>query len=131
MTIGCVRKAKQQSTVLSFDTMSSAEIVRKDSLVAYADCDDLKSEPEASKKPASMIRNAHLAAFPHDHLYHFGLDSHQPLQEMFGDIRAVFIGGSVGRMAGVAQRAMTELGLPLPCGQSLTDISTTDRYFNN
>lgn len=81
------------------------------------------SPPPAPFSTPPLIRNAHLHNLPVDFLYHFGLDSSQPLRERFGHVQYVCMGGSPERMKAFARDAGAALGFP-----SSDNISTTDRY---
>jgi uridine phosphorylase len=70
-----------------------------------------------------QLRNPYLKTLTVDYLYHFGLNSTQPLKEMFGDVRFVCMGGSTLRMAAFASESAAYLGCP-----SSENISTTDRF---
>eukprot|EP00048_Salpingoeca_helianthica_P003614 m.68974 g.68974 ORF g.68974 m.68974 type:complete len:300 (+) comp12805_c0_seq3:250-1149(+) len=70
-----------------------------------------------------QIPNKELVKLDVDHLYHFGLSSAMPLQQLFGDVRFVVIGGSSTRMEGFAAETAAFLGL-----ESSKNLSTTDRY---
>ncbi|KAK8787400.1 hypothetical protein V5799_022825 [Amblyomma americanum] len=59
-----------------------------------------------------------------DNLYHLALatDTHD-LQEMFGDVKFVCMGGTPARMQEFAHLARRRLGIKLPTGAELCDIS--------
>lgn len=70
------------------------------------------------------LRNPHIKEMKEDILYHFTLGSGtHDLQEMFGDVRFVCMGGTPKRMEGFANFIMKELGHRLPTGSTLQDIS--------
>eukprot|EP00050_Salpingoeca_kvevrii_P008072 m.300475 g.300475 ORF g.300475 m.300475 type:complete len:337 (-) comp14469_c0_seq1:91-1101(-) len=90
--------------------------------------DSAPATPVGSRPGSIEVPNPHLAHLVLDNLYHFGLDSSQPLEACFGDIRVVCVGGSTGRMEAFARRALRELDIPLPVGSDLINLSSTDRY---
>ena len=71
--------------------------------------------------------NQHLSELDVDHLYHIGMDSDMPLEDMFGDVRCVCVGGSATRMESFANLLAKEADVPLPTGTALTNLSSTDR----
>lgn len=70
------------------------------------------------------LGNPHVKYLEEDVLYHLSLDniSHD-LQQMFGDIKFVCMGGPQKRMESFAQFIMKEIGYELPVGTELKDIS--------
>ncbi|KAL7635819.1 UNVERIFIED_CONTAM: hypothetical protein RMT77_013636 [Armadillidium vulgare] len=73
---------------------------------------------------AVRLRNPHIAEMPQDILYHLALGSgSHDLQEMFGDVKYVCMGGTPKRMEGFANFIMDEIGHKLPAGTTLLDIS--------
>lgn len=59
-----------------------------------------------------------------DFLYHLGFDTNsQNLQEMFGDVRVVCMGGSAHRMKAFAHYMMDILDHKLPVGAKLEDMT--------
>jgi uridine phosphorylase len=83
-----------------------------------------------------LIRNPNLLAestkpVP-DYLYHFGLDTSMPLQEMFGDVKFVVAGGSASRAKILASMLYADpviSGRPRPIpGLEPTPIGKTDRF---
>lgn len=59
-----------------------------------------------------------------DFLYHLGFDSNsQNLEEMFGDVRVVCMGGSAHRMEIFAHYIMELLDYKLPVGSKLEDMT--------
>jgi uridine phosphorylase len=70
------------------------------------------------------VRNPHLLLMDQDILYHLALGSgSHDLQEMFGDVKYVCLGGTPRRMKQFALYLMDELDLKLPTGTQLMDIS--------
>lgn len=70
------------------------------------------------------IRNPHIAEMSQDILYHLALGSgSHDLQDMFGDVKFVCMGGTPKRMEGFAHYIMDEIGYKLPAGAALMDIS--------
>ncbi|XP_076334106.1 uridine phosphorylase 2-like [Tachypleus tridentatus] len=71
-----------------------------------------------------IIRNPHISSMTEDVLYHLSLSSgSHDLQEMFGDIKFVCMGGTPKRMEGFSSFIQKELGIKLPTGTVLDDIS--------
>ncbi|XP_037515904.1 uridine phosphorylase 1-like [Rhipicephalus sanguineus] len=70
------------------------------------------------------LRNPHLSNMVTDHLYHLALstDTHD-LQHMFGDLKFVCMGGTPARMQEFAHFVKRRLGIQLPTGAELCDIS--------
>ncbi|XP_037574277.1 uridine phosphorylase 1 isoform X1 [Dermacentor silvarum] len=70
------------------------------------------------------LRNPHLSKMATDHLYHLALatDTHD-LQHMFGDLKFVCMGGTPARMQQFAHLVKRRLGIKLPTGAELCDIS--------
>ncbi|KAL1419870.1 hypothetical protein MTO96_004772 [Rhipicephalus appendiculatus] len=70
------------------------------------------------------LRNPHLSNMATDHLYHLALstDTHD-LQHMFGDLKFVCMGGTPARMQEFAHFVKRRLGIQLPTGAELCDIS--------
>lgn len=74
--------------------------------------------------------NPHLDFMEDDYLYHLALGrkSHD-LEEMFGDVKFVCVGGTAKRMQDFAYYIKDQLGIKLPTGVALTDISQNgNRY---
>lgn len=68
--------------------------------------------------------NPHLASLESDHLYHLALEtSRHDFREMFGDVRFVCVGGTTKRMRTFANFVGNELGIKLPTGVMLNDIT--------
>uniref|UniRef100_A0A914UM93 Nucleoside phosphorylase domain-containing protein n=1 Tax=Plectus sambesii TaxID=2011161 RepID=A0A914UM93_9BILA len=73
------------------------------------------------------LSNPHLLPDEDDVLYHFGLTKHSTdLPVVFGDVRFVCTGGSVGRLACVAQEIATSLGIT--DGSDRRNLCNSDRY---
>ncbi|KAH6930095.1 hypothetical protein HPB50_009432 [Hyalomma asiaticum] len=70
------------------------------------------------------LRNPHLSNMATDHLYHLALstDTHD-MQQMFGDLKFVCMGGTPARMQEFAHLVKRRLGIRLPTGAELCDIS--------
>jgi len=78
------------------------------------------SENEAGVR----LMNPHIQDMEEDVLYHLALGSGtHDLQEMFGDVKFVCMGGTPQRMHSFAEFMLRELGYRLPTGTSLQDIS--------
>lgn len=72
----------------------------------------------------SFIRNPHIPEMTEDVLYHLSLGSGtHDLQEMFGDVKFVCMGGTPRRMESFAHYIRNELNIKLPTGADLYDIS--------
>ena len=70
------------------------------------------------------LRNPNIQEMPQDILYHLALGSgSHDLQEMFGDVKFVCMGGTPKRMQSFAYYIMDEIGYKLPAGTTLLDIS--------
>jgi len=93
---------------------------------------DVSSLPKGQRRrryvEAAENLNQHLSELDVDHLYHIGMDSDMPLEDMFGDVRCVCVGGSATRMESFANLLAKEADVPLPTGTALTNLSSTDRY---
>ncbi|XP_052864723.1 uridine phosphorylase 1 isoform X3 [Anopheles cruzii] len=95
------------------------------------------AENKNEKKPCSKLRrmtryndgsvklrNPNIELMDQDILYHLALGSgSHDLQEMFGDVKFVCMGGTPKRMETFAHFMMDELKLKLPAGTQLQDIS--------
>lgn len=97
-------------------------------------CNGIKCNKEkikyASKTSETDLRkrlhqeNPHLGHTREDILYHLGLDTvNHDLEKMFGDVKFVCMGGSQRRMEELAHYIMEEIGIELPTGTQLKDIS--------
>ncbi|EDW45168.1 uridine phosphorylase 1 isoform X2 [Drosophila sechellia] len=70
------------------------------------------------------LRNSNIELMDQDILYHLALGSEShDLQEMFGDVKFVCMGGTPKRMENFAHFIMNEIGYKLPAGTQLQDIS--------
>ncbi|XP_017470386.1 PREDICTED: uridine phosphorylase 1 isoform X2 [Rhagoletis zephyria] len=70
------------------------------------------------------LRNSNIELMDQDILYHLALGSEShDLQEMFGDVKFVCMGGTPKRMENFAHFIMSEIGYKLPAGTKLEDIS--------
>uniref|UniRef100_A0A182QKN0 Uridine phosphorylase n=1 Tax=Anopheles farauti TaxID=69004 RepID=A0A182QKN0_9DIPT len=70
------------------------------------------------------LRNPNIELMDQDILYHLALGSgSHDLQEMFGDVKFVCMGGTPKRMETFAHFIMDEIGYKLPAGTQLQDIS--------
>ncbi|KAG8180524.1 hypothetical protein JTE90_007477 [Oedothorax gibbosus] len=79
---------------------------------------------EREKDGCVLLRNPHIKEMDEDHLYHISLSSGaQDLQEMFSDVQFVCMGGTPRRMEKFAHYVQQELGIRLPTGSALHDIS--------
>ncbi len=76
---------------------------------------------------ADDVRNHHLDDLDKDVLYHFGITTLDELQEMFGDVKYVCMGGSAVRADVFAHKAAEELGIDVPEG-GFQPIGKTERY---
>ncbi|XP_023242563.1 uridine phosphorylase 2-like isoform X2 [Centruroides sculpturatus] len=79
---------------------------------------------ESSENGSVILRNPHIAEMSEDVLYHLSLGSgSHDLQEMFGDVKFVCMGGTPRRMESFAHYIRNELNIKLPTGADLYDIS--------
>jgi len=77
-----------------------------------------------SEREGVRLLNPHIQEMPEDVLYHLALGSGtHDLQQMFGDVKFVCMGGTPHRMRSFAEKMVSELGYLLPTGTCLTDIS--------
>ena len=68
--------------------------------------------------------NPHIQDMEEDVLYHLALGSgSHDLQQMFGDVKFVCMGGTPQRMKSFAEYMLGQLGFLLPTGTCLLDIS--------
>ncbi|XP_060589969.1 uridine phosphorylase 2-like [Ruditapes philippinarum] len=76
------------------------------------------------------VRNPHLEHLSEDVLYHLDLSNKaNDLPVMFSDVKFVCFGGSPNRMKKFAEFMVKELGVKIPAGMALTNISHgSDRY---
>lgn len=74
--------------------------------------------------------NTHLKSFDEDFLYHISLGKNiDEIEKNFSDVKFVCMGGSPKRMHQFAMYIQKLIGLKLPPGQSLSNISeASDRY---
>lgn len=88
-------------------------------------CKAAGKDPEITPSNGTVIlRNPNLESLPFDVLYHIGLDSRiHDLKKMFGDVRYVCMGGTKERMKIFALFIMEQIGIELPTGAELTDLS--------
>lgn len=88
------------------------------------------SKNESGKGREIEIKNPHLQNLKVDHLYHLALSTEtHPLKEMFGDVKFVCMGGTWQRMLHLAEFLKIGLGIKLPAGAQLSDISrASGRY---
>jgi len=81
---------------------------------------------ERSERGGEGIRlmNPHIQNMEEDVLYHLALGSgSHDLQQMFGDVKFVCMGGTPQRMKSFAEYMLSQLGYLLPTGTCLQDIS--------
>ncbi|XP_015919849.1 uridine phosphorylase 2 [Parasteatoda tepidariorum] len=70
------------------------------------------------------LQNPHIEELGVDHLYHISLNTQtHNLPEMFSDVKFVCTGGTPRRMEKFAHFVQRELGIKLPTGTALYDIS--------
>jgi uridine phosphorylase len=77
------------------------------------------------------LRNPHIKKLRDgDFLYHLalGTKSHN-LEEMFGDVKFVCMGGTAKRMETLANYIMKEIGYKLPTGSTLQDLTSSSLRF--
>lgn len=71
-------------------------------------------------------RNSYLNDLNEDFLYHLGLDTTMDLEELFGDVKYVCMGGSAGRAETFAKKLVNDLGLDIP-EESICPCGKTER----
>ncbi|RWS31249.1 uridine phosphorylase 2-like protein [Leptotrombidium deliense] len=69
-----------------------------------------------------QLKNEHLKSMTSDYLYHFGLNTDN-LQERFGDVKFVCVGGSAHRMKMFAEYLREQLAGYVSVGDDLNDIT--------
>jgi len=88
-----------------------------------------KREEDGKSGAEVEIQNPHIDRESDDVLYHLGLSNiHYDLEEMFGDVRFVCMGGSAARMESFAKYFLDRSGAKLPLGCGLVPIGKTERY---
>lgn len=87
--------------------------------------EDTVYHPDTRYNDGSVrLRNPNIELMDQDILYHLALGSgSHDLQEMFGDVKFVCMGGTPKRMENFAHFIMDEIGYKLPAGTQLQDIS--------
>lgn len=87
--------------------------------------DETVYHPDTRYNDGSVkLRNPNIELMDQDILYHLALGSgSHDLQEMFGDVKFVCMGGTPKRMENFAHFIMDEIGYKLPAGTQLQDIS--------
>ncbi|KAK9878818.1 hypothetical protein WA026_003654 [Henosepilachna vigintioctopunctata] len=91
-----------------------------------------KSGENGEKRDGTFhLQNPHLERMDEDVLYHLGLNttSHN-FVEMFGDVKFVCMGGTANRMETFAYYLLDVLGLKLPTGTTLIDISRNSHRYS-
>uniref|UniRef100_A0AAZ1XS05 Uridine phosphorylase 1 n=1 Tax=Oreochromis aureus TaxID=47969 RepID=A0AAZ1XS05_OREAU len=90
---------------------------------------DSKDEGSAPCSSPVYVHNPHLDALKEDILYHFslGTETHN-LQDMFGDVKFVCVGGSPWRMKAFTEYIAAELGMEDPESEYPNICAGTDRY---
>merc|ERR1712106_330439 len=79
---------------------------------------------KTSEKEGVKLMNPHIQEMEEDVLYHLALGSgSHDLQQMFGDVKFVCMGGTPQRMKSFAEYMLRQLGYLLPTGTCLVDIS--------
>lgn len=77
-----------------------------------------------SEREGVKLMNPHIQDMEEDVLYHLALGSgSHDLQQMFGDVKYVCMGGTPQRMKSFAEYMLSQLGYLLPTGTCLVDIS--------
>ena len=77
-----------------------------------------------SEREGVRLMNPHIQDMEEDVLYHLALGSgSHDLQQMFGDVKFVCMGGTPQRMKSFAEYMLSQLGYMLPTGTCLVDIS--------
>merc|ERR1719500_738001 len=81
-------------------------------------------EQQESEKEGVRLMNPHIQTMQEDVLYHLALGSgSHDLEQMFGDVRFICMGGTPQRMKTFAEYMLGQLGYLLPTGTCLLDIS--------
>ncbi|XP_064471164.1 uridine phosphorylase 2-like isoform X2 [Ornithodoros turicata] len=89
---------------------------------SIADCTECREK--FSEDGRLALPNPHLESMGADTLYHLSLGTHtHDLKEMFGDVKFVCMGGTPQRMESFARFVKKEIGIKLPTGSDLYDIS--------
>jgi hypothetical protein len=79
---------------------------------------------QISEKEGVRLMNPHIQTMQEDVLYHLALGSgSHDLEQMFGDVRFICMGGTPQRMKTFAEYMLGQLGYLLPTGTCLLDIS--------
>ncbi|CAG0901571.1 unnamed protein product [Cyprideis torosa] len=106
-----------------------ADSTKIDRKVSYADNDEFFPDGENGRNEASEddfveLKNPNIGKMEQDILYHLALGSgSHDLEDMFGDVKFVVMGGTPRRMEEFAYFIMNELDIKLPTGTTLSDIS--------
>jgi uridine phosphorylase len=85
---------------------------------------------DTPSKEKAFVSNRHLDTLPSDFLYHLALGTAtHDLEEMFGDVRFVCVGGTTKRMETFAYYVGQQIGIKLQTGVTLQDITqNANRY---
>lgn len=77
-----------------------------------------------SEREGVRLMNPHIQEMKEDVLYHLALGSgSHDLEQMFGDVKFICMGGTPQRMKSFAEFMLVQLGYLLPTGTCLLDIS--------
>lgn len=74
------------------------------------------------------LANPHLSELKVDHLYHIGFNSAQPLEELFGDVQVVILGGANARMHDIARIIGSRLKNAPISTEDVKPIGETSRF---
>ncbi|XP_013793303.2 uridine phosphorylase 2-like, partial [Limulus polyphemus] len=77
-----------------------------------------------------LLKNPHIHTLEEDILYHLSLSTRtHNLLEMFGDLKFICVGGTAKRMEDLAYLIGQKLGVKLPAGVVLEDISSRGQRY--
>lgn len=83
---------------------------------------------EEEEKGLVVLPNKSIRRNKEDILYHLGLSNTSGLQEMFGDVKFVCMGGSALRAHRLAEKLQEALNIKYPPGAGIVPIGKTERF---
>jgi len=83
---------------------------------------------EKTESGAVILPNKNIRRNKEDILYHLGLSNTNALQEMFGDVKFVCMGGSPVRALRLAEKLQEKLSIRYPTGAGIATIGKTERF---
>ena len=86
------------------------------------------AETEEAESGAVILPNKNIRRNKEDILYHLGLSNTNALQEMFGDVKFVCMGGSPVRALRLAEKLQEKLSIRYPTGAGIATIGKTERF---